>query len=276
MHIDLDAYEIAKNFPVDLGMVADPKVALAKLADVLDSQLNSEHRKASEARITSHQEAKDRQLKEMYDADQQFRDSIPLHPSRLMEELAAHLPSDTIVFDEALTASPELSQYFPATEPGSYYQTRGGSLGVGVPGAIGLKLAHPDRTVVGFGGDGGSMYTIQALWTAAHHNIGAKFVIFNNRSYQLLKLNILEYWRERGMPEHDFPDSFDISHPDIQFDELARALGVPGVRVETADQIHSAVDEALAHDGPFLIDLVTTTEPAPHRVPAKISKSGQG
>src|SRR5205085_5821846 len=91
------------------------------------------------------------------------------------------------------------------------------SLGVGIPGAIGLKLAHPDRTVVGFTGDGGSMYTIQALWTAAHHNIGAKFVICNNHSYKLLKLNIQQYWRERGIPEHDFPHSFDLAQPDIDF-----------------------------------------------------------
>jgi len=56
-----------------------------------------------------------------------------------------------------------------------------------------MKLAHPDKTVVGFTGDGGSMYTIQALWTAAHRKVGAKFVICNNQSYLLLKLNILQY-----------------------------------------------------------------------------------
>ena len=96
-----------------------------------------------------------------------------------------------------------------------------------IPGAIGLKLANPDKTVIGFTGDGGSMYTIQALWTAAHHNIDAKFVICNNHSYQILKLNIMQYWRERGIAEHDFPTSFTIGNPDIRFDELARAMGVP-------------------------------------------------
>ena len=171
---------------------------------------------------------------------------------------AEQLPDDTMVFDEALTVSPELTRYLPATKQGHFFQTRGGSLGVGIPGAIGLKIAHPDKTVFGFTGDGGSMYTIQALWSAAHHKVGAKFVICNNQSYQLLKLNILQYWQERGIPEHDFPASFDLKNPDIRFDELAKGMGVPAVRVETPDQIGPAISKALAHDGPFLIDLVIT------------------
>jgi len=114
----------------------------------------------------------------------------------------------------------------------------------------------PDKTVIGFTGDGGSMYTPQALWTAAHHRIGAKFVICNNRSYQLLKLNVQQYWRERDLPERAFPASFDIREPDIRFDELARSMGVASARVETPDEVGPAIGEMLAHDGPFLIDLV--------------------
>jgi benzoylformate decarboxylase len=180
--------------------------------------------------------------------------------SRFMEELAAHLPADAMIFDEALTNSPELVRYLPPTRPGHYFQTRGGSLGVGIPGAAGIKLAHPEKTVIGFTGDGGSMYTIQALWTAAHHNIGAKFVICNNRSYRILKLNILQYWRERQFPERLFPASFDITEPDLRFDVLAQGMGVPSVRVETPAEIEPAIRQALAHDGPFLIDLVITNE----------------
>jgi benzoylformate decarboxylase len=181
-----------------------------------------------------------------------------MHAARFMEELAAQLPADTIIFDEALTTSPELTRYIPPVQPGHYFQTRGGSLGVGIPGALGIKLANPDHTVIGFTGDGGSMYTIQALWTAAHHNIKAKFVICNNHSYLLLKSNILAYWRERDIAEHTFPASFDLAEPDIQFAALAQALGVPAVRVATPDAIGPAIRQMLDHDGPFLIDLVIT------------------
>jgi benzoylformate decarboxylase len=100
------------------------------------------------------------------------------------------------------------------------------------------------------------MYTFQALWTAARHKVGAKFVVCNNHSYELLKLNIQEYWQERGIPEHAFPASFDLAEPDMHFDELARSLGVPAARVEKPDQIEPAIRQALQHDGPFLIDLI--------------------
>ena len=189
-------------------------------------------------------------------ADQARRDDMPMPASRFMAELAELVPDDVIVFDEALTTSPDVVRYLPPTRPGAYFQTRGGSLGVGVPGALGLKLANPERTVFGFTGDGGGMYTIQALWTAAHHQIGAKIVVFSNRSYRILKDNIRQYWRERDVPEHGFPASFDLRDPDLRFDRIAESLGVPAVRVETGAQVRPAISRALETDGPFLIDVV--------------------
>ena len=142
-------------------------------------------------------------------------------------------------------------------------------MGVGIPGAIGLKLAFPDKTVIGFTGDGGSMYTIQALWTAARYNIAAKFVICNNNSYKLLKLNIQEYWKERGIVEHDFPIFFDLSPPQIGFVDLAKGLNVPGVRVEKPEDIDFALNLFLSTDGPFLIDLVVDNEVSGHEMGCK-------
>jgi len=133
-------------------------------------------------------------------------------------------------------------------------------LGVGIPGAIGLKLANPENTVVGFTGDGGSMYTIQALWTAVRHDIGAKFVICNNSSYRLLQLNINAYWKERGIEPRQFPSSFDLSSPPLRFDLMSQAMGVKAVRVETFDAIGPAIDDMLSDDKPFLIDLVITDQ----------------
>jgi benzoylformate decarboxylase len=108
------------------------------------------------------------------------------------------------------------------------------------------------------------MYTIQSMWTAAHHGVGAKFVVCNNRSYQLLKLNVQQYWRERELTDHTFPGSFDLGDPEIRFDELARSMGVPAARVETADEVGPAIAEALEEDGPYLIDLVLHQEVPGH------------
>jgi benzoylformate decarboxylase len=264
VHVDLDAYEIAKNFPVDLGLVADPKLTLGLLTGELERTLAPEQRQAAERRRDELAEQKRRELEAVLEAEREFEDAAPLHPSVFMAELARQLPEDAIVFDEALTVSPELTHHLPPVLPGSYFQTRGGSLGVGIPGAIGLKLARPDKTVVGFTGDGGSMYTIQALWTAAHHDIDAKFVVCNNRSYQLLKLNVQQYWRERGLPERAFPESFDLGEPPIRFDALSRALGVPAARVEAPDEVRAVVKEALESPGPYLIDLVLRNDVPGH------------
>jgi benzoylformate decarboxylase len=261
VHIDLNVYEIAKNFPVDLGIVSDPKTTLAKLSAELDKILTAEQKRMAGQRTTQIAEAKKQQMTEQYEADRAVHDFVPLHLSQFAEELARHLPPNAIVFDEAITHSEELCRYIPPTTVGHYFQTRGGSIGVGIPGAIGIKLAHPDKTAIGFTGDGGAMYTIQALWTAAHHNIDAKFVICNNRSYRILKLNILQYWQEQKIqPPHEFPASFDLCKPEIRFDELARAMGVQAVRVETPEQIKPAIAQALFHNGPFLIDLVISGE----------------
>jgi thiamine pyrophosphate-dependent acetolactate synthase large subunit-like protein len=258
IHIDLDSYEIGKNFPVDIGLVSDPKLTLGRLAEALKQTMTAQQREAANARTAEIQKANEQALAAQFEADKQVRDTMPLHMSCFMEELAPRVPEDVMVFDEALTVSPELTRYIRPIRQGHYFQTRGGSLGVGIPGAIGMKLAHPEKTVLGFTGDGASMYTIQALWTAAHHNIGAKFVVCNNQSYMLLKLNIMQYWQERGIEEHAFPAPFDLGNPDIRFDVLAKGMGVPAARVETPEQIGPAITKALEHDGPFLIDLVIT------------------
>jgi benzoylformate decarboxylase len=256
IHVDLDAGQIAKNHPVDLGLVSDPKLTMARMASQIAAARTPGQASAARARAEAAGEAKAARRAKEVERDRAVRERVPLFFSRFMEELAPRLPPDAIVFDEALTNSPALGRYFPATTPGSCFLTRGGSLGVGIPGAIGVKLAHPQKTVIGFTGDGGAMYTIQALWTAARHHVGAKFVVLNNRSYRLLQSNIREYWNELGIPAHDFPLSFDLSKPGLRFDEMARSMGVPAVRVETPDQIEPAVEKLLEPSGPFLVDLV--------------------
>lgn len=243
VHVDLDAYEIAKNFPVDVGVVADPQLTLAALATELDRQRPpGRGRRPATARPAPSDVA---------------RSTVPdTTLDQFVHQLARQAPPDLTVFDEALTASGPLAHYLPPRAAGRFFQTRGGSLGVGIPGALGVKLAHPELPVVAFTGDGGSMYTIQALWTAVRHGINSKFVICNNHRYRLLDLNIERYWAEQGVDSHAHPAAFDLSHPEIGFSELARSLHVRARRVEKATEAEEAVAEMLAHDGPYLIDLV--------------------
>jgi thiamine pyrophosphate-dependent acetolactate synthase large subunit-like protein len=268
IHIDLNAYEIAKNYPVTLGIVSDPKLTLGLLADALQKKMSARQKAAANLRSEAIAEAKQARQAAALEKDRLDRDATPLKMSRFMEELAPQLPEDAIIFDEALTSSPAVVRYYPPTKAGQYFVTRGGSLGVGIPGAIGARLANPDKLVIGFTGDGGAMYTIQALWTAARHNVNAKFVVCNNASYRLLQLNIEEYWKERSVPKHDFPLSFDLSSPILRFDEMARSMGMTGLRVEKPWEIAPAIKQMLAHPGPFLIDLVLESDTHPDRVGA--------
>jgi benzoylformate decarboxylase len=254
IHFDLNATEIGKNFPVEVGALADPKVVLSLLAASLPAYISS----AAAQRARRQKEKKAARVSEMRQKDRLSRDDVPLHAFRFMEELGARLEGrDYLIFDEALTHSPELLRYIPQDKPGSYFQTRAGMLGTGLPGALGLKAARPDTLVFGFAGDGGAMQTIQALSTAARYRLGVKFVICNNGSYRILKYNLQAYWRDqRREASQTFPAAFDLEPPVLRFDQLAQGQGVAAVRVEKPREIGPALDQALADDQPFLIDLV--------------------
>src|SRR5690606_37605994 len=103
-HIDLNTYEIAKNFPVDCGFAADPKIALGQLAGALEAQMSAEARQAAANRVRTFADQKAAAHQAAVEADARVRDSVPLQTSRFMAELAKHVPAGTIVFDEALTS----------------------------------------------------------------------------------------------------------------------------------------------------------------------------
>src|SRR4029450_2527749 len=123
-------------------------------------------------------------------------DVAPISVPRVMAELEAALPDDAIVVDEAITAGPDLARTVQFERVGDYVGARGGGIGQALPGALGVKLTHPHRPVVAVSGDGSAMYSIQALWTAAHHDLAVVFVVLNNREYRILKHN-MDYYRQR-------------------------------------------------------------------------------
>lgn len=255
IHIDLDTDQIAKNHPVDLGLVADPQLALSALADRLDQVLTPEFSGAATARISTRAAAK-AETDAAVPATAKPGPSGALSFAQIMAELAPRLPADVVVFDEALTNSPALTAFLKPSVPGQFFQTRGGSLGTALTGGLGLQAARPDKLVLAVSGDGGAMYVIQALWSAVRHAMPIKYIICNNRSYRLLQANLHQFWGERGISGRPYPIPFDLSSPALDFAHMARAFGVSASRVETADQIVPAIEAALAHPGPYLIDAV--------------------
>ncbi|MFB3094137.1 MAG: thiamine pyrophosphate-binding protein, partial [Dehalococcoidia bacterium] len=180
IHIDLDPWEISKSWPVQHGIMADPKMALTDLLAALQKHLSPAHQEAAQRRAQATQ-AMAQQFAQAMDASAQAKwDSVPIAPARMAKELAGAIAPGTVLFDESITAGGHLMRHMRMSEPGTHYRATGGGLGPGMPNPIGIKLARPDRPVLSIVGDGAALYTIQALWSAAHHKVPVTWVIANN------------------------------------------------------------------------------------------------
>ncbi|MDE2361249.1 MAG: hypothetical protein KGM42_01115 [Hyphomicrobiales bacterium] len=179
----------------------------------------------------------------------------PTSMPRAMAELRNGLPDEAVIVDESITASLELARAFDYRGFGDYFSGRGGGIGQGLAGAIGVKLAMPERPVVAVSGDGSAMYSIQALWTAAHHDLPIVFVILANRQYRILKHNV-DVWRQNFAVQSSHPyQNMDLAGPALDFVRLAAGMGVAGARVETADEIAPALRKAVAAGKPYLLEI---------------------
>ena len=254
IHIELDRWQIGKNVPPRLGIVADPKSALCDLQAVLRERDTPAHAEAAERRRAEIGEHTRQRRERGSERARQRWDSVPISAPRLMHELKAALPANALVFAEAITNRPALEGALEPEAPGLLANVRGGGIGPGLPGSLGAQLACPERKVVGVCSDGAAMYSITALWTAAHHRIPVTYVMLNNASYRILKLNMLDYLGSAAANRRLL--AMDLTDPELRFDRLAEAMGVRAWRVEQPDEIAPALQSALAHPGPSLVDVV--------------------
>jgi len=182
----------------------------------------------------------------------------PLPTGRLSKAAAADvvgalLPDGAIVVDEAGTAGGLVPAATAGAPPHDWLKITGGAIGWGLPAAVGAAVAVPDRKVVALQADGSAMYTIQSLWTAARERLDITVVIFNNRSYGILRGELARLGVPSGQQAHDM---LDLSRPDINFVSLAEGLGVQAERATTAEQFIGALRRGLDDPGPRLIDAV--------------------
>ena len=249
---------LAHNLPVSVGLVSHPRAALAALSAAIEREERGPGRAFHDA--AAHRNDALRALKTQDAQAQRARaakrwDHAPISVPRLMAEIEAALPPDAIVVDESITASIELARTVQFEGPGDYVGARGGGIGQALPGALGVKLARPERPVVALSGDGSAMYSIQALWTAAHHDLAVVFVILNNREYRILKHNMDTYRQRFGAKPDRAYLNMDLVVPDLGFVDLARGLGVEAMRVATPGELRPALAKALSAGRPFLLDV---------------------
>ena len=256
-HMDVDGAGVGTSLPTDVGLIGDPKTGLAALADALDGMMSGSEREAGKVRAVGVAEQK---RAARLAAEQRFKarwDVSPMSAERLMAEVAAVAPDDSIIINDAVTSGAALLDSFDFDEPGSVFGGRGGALGWGMGGALGVKLANPDRPVIAVDGDGSAMMTVQGLWTAANENLPVVYIVCNNSTYRVLKLN-MNLYKTHIMKEEtpvsrymgmDFP-----LRPD--FSEIAGGMGVHARRIEDPADVGPAVTEALDLGKPALLDVV--------------------
>jgi benzoylformate decarboxylase len=256
VQLDDSPWEIGKNLPTAVGLLADPKFGLRELGDAVAAKMDDGARRGAAERRAALAARKQQESERQAQRAQKSWDSSPIGPARLMAALRASLPEDVVIYHEAITATADLLRTIPFQRPGSFFGNHGGGIGQGLPGGMGVKLANPDRPVVAIVGDGSAMYTVQSLWTAAHHGIPVVYIILNNQSYRILKFNMNRYRNAMQLePGRPYP-GMDFADPPLDFVQMARGMGVAGKRVTHPNDIEPTVREALAGGAPYLIDVV--------------------
>jgi len=175
----------------------------------------------------------------------------PFKPEAFGLTLAALLPENAVVAEDAVTSGRALFPLTWAAAPHDWIQITGGAIGHAFPAATGAALASPGRRVVCLQADGAGMYSLQALWTQARERLDVVNVVFANRRYAILQGELAAVGAKPGPASNEL---FDLARPELRWTKLAEGMGVEAVRVETLEHFADAFKSACARRGPFLIE----------------------
>ena len=246
---------LARNYRLAAGLVAGLGPALEAVAALVLAERPAAFAAAAEGRNARFAALKEAERESRRRRLEGSRDRRPMPAALALEALAEAVPEDSAIVDEAITASSEIPRAFRLRGPGDYFGGRGGGIGQGIAGALGVQLAHPHRPVICISGDGSAMYGIQALWTAAHRRLPILFVVLANREYRILKHNLDTYRRRFGVASNHSYREMDLVDPPLGFVEMAAGMGVAGTRVAEPDELAEAARGALASGAPHLIEI---------------------
>jgi acetolactate synthase I/II/III large subunit len=168
--------------------------------------------------------------------------------------IARHLPENAVIVDEAITSGIAVAPLTATARRHDWLNQTGGSIGWGLPAAVGAAIACPDRKVICLEGDGSAMYTLQALWTMAREELDVTVVIFNNRKYSILELEFARTGARGGTPGPNAASMLAIGQPDMDFVSMAQGMGVKASRADSAEEFNAQFEEAMREPGPRLID----------------------
>lgn len=253
--IEATAERLAFGVAPGAGVIGSIRHALAGLVGEIDRAASADYRAAARKRNAALAELKGKEVALQRMRAEKAWDREPASMPRVMAEIRDALPRGAIVVDESITASIDLARTLDFDGPGSYFGARGGGIGQGVAGVLGVACASPRRPVMCISGDGSAMYAIQALWTAAHVGLPVVFVILANREYRVLKHNIDVYRQRFGIASQEPYAHMDLTGPVLGFVEMAAGMGVAGTRVTHPGDIGPAVKAAFQSGKPHLVEV---------------------
>ena len=251
IHVDIDAEEIGRNYPVHLGIVGDARTVLRQLLEATETTRPGAAARDAWLADT----AKWRAQWEGFIAPQRDSEVEPIHPQRVVQALRAVMPDDGIILPDVGVHHNWIVQFWTARRPQTLLNSWGfGAMGFGVCGVLGAKLAAPDRPCVAVCGDGGFMMRPDVLCTAVEYDIPAVWVVWNNFAYGGIRDIQMGMLAKREIAT-SFVREKDgrLINPD--FVALARACGADGIRVERPGDLAGAIEHAIKANAPFVLDV---------------------
>ncbi len=252
IQIGLNDWEMGKNYAAEMAIGSDVRETLKALTPVLKerggSQLADAATKRMAALASKNWSANRASLIEKIESE---GSGEPINPDWLMLQISEALPDNGIIVNEGVTASRYLNDIHPYRERHDFHGLASGGIGWGIAAAVGVQLAHPDRPVCAIIGDGSSMYSIQAICSAANQNLPMTYVIVNNGGYRIIKQRL------KSFHQNDHFIGMDFKDPEVNFAALAQSMGLTAERVTDSKKLRAALDNALANkSGPNLIEVI--------------------
>jgi|WetSurMetagenome_2_1015567.scaffolds.fasta_scaffold114678_2 benzoylformate decarboxylase len=253
IQIDDNPWQIAKNFPISCNIEGHIKVALNDLNTALDKKVTAATTKTTLDRINIISQEKQTITKAFEDKIQQEKTNVPISATRLIQEIKDAIKPGTLIVDDCWSYSAILRKMLPLSELRSYQRARGGgSIGGGLPAALGTKLASPDRPVVCISGDGSALWGIQSLWVASRYNIPVTIIIISNAAYRQVRLMKRKILGDKAIGRNL---GTELLPPRNDFCKIAEGMGLIARKVERPEQLKEALRQALGCNKPNLVDI---------------------
>jgi len=260
IQIDENPWEIGKNFPVDCGIQGDIKAVLEELNGLIESEMPSTVRQGARRRAQEIGQEKAKLKEKLKNQIEDERECVPISISRLMMEIKEVMTPDTVIVDDCWSSSGMLRQVLDLSKPKTFFRSRkGGSIGWGLPGALGVKLGLPNKPVITVCGDGSAAWSIQSLWTAARYRIPVTFVITNNATF--LQVKLVRKLMLGDYPLNEKLEGMEIDDPVIDFSMLARSMGVKGEAVRNPGDLGRVLKAAVDSGEPRLVEVFIENRP---------------